>query len=86
MPHELTQYADEGKCDCGYFLTFHLPCHHVLAACSHVTMQDLSRRFMCMHLVYRMGTVFKVYRMEFRPIRHEDDWPTYDSPRIRPNS
>ncbi|KAL4304928.1 uncharacterized protein LOC107646305 [Arachis ipaensis] len=26
---------DECKCDCGYFQALHLPCRHVLAACSH---------------------------------------------------
>ncbi|XP_057755399.1 uncharacterized protein LOC130974541 [Arachis stenosperma] len=26
---------DEGKYDCGYFQTLHVPCRHILAACSH---------------------------------------------------
>ncbi|KAL4304929.1 hypothetical protein AHAS_Ahas16G0027400 [Arachis hypogaea] len=38
-----------------------------------------------MHPVYRMESVFNVYRSEFRPIGHEDDWPSYDRPRIWPN-
>ncbi|XP_025673819.1 uncharacterized protein [Arachis hypogaea] len=60
---------DEGKCDCGYFQALYLPCRHVLAACSHARID--SRGFV--HPVYRMESVFIVYRSEFRPIGHEDD-------------
>ncbi|XP_029154676.1 uncharacterized protein [Arachis hypogaea] len=60
---------DEGKCDCGYFQALHIPCRHVLASCSHARLDW--KRFV--HLVYRMESVFNVYRSEFRPIGHEDD-------------
>ncbi|KAL4306254.1 uncharacterized protein LOC107646853 [Arachis ipaensis] len=71
---------DEGKCDCGYFQALHLRCRHILAACSHARIDW--RGFV--HLVYRMESVFNVYRLEFRPIGHEDDWPSYEG-RIQPN-
>ncbi|XLR34326.1 hypothetical protein S83_062226 [Arachis hypogaea] len=32
-----------------------------------------------------MESVFNVYILEFRLTGHEDDWPHYDGPRIRPN-
>ncbi|KAL4327760.1 hypothetical protein AHAS_Ahas13G0132300 [Arachis hypogaea] len=35
--------------------------------------------------MYRMETIFNVYRAEFRPIGHDNDWPSYDGIRIRPN-
>ncbi|XP_016204359.1 uncharacterized protein LOC107644915 [Arachis ipaensis] len=52
---------DEGKCDCGYFQALHLPCRHVFAACSHARLDW--KRFV--HPVYRMESVFNVYRSEF---------------------
>ncbi|XP_029149635.1 uncharacterized protein [Arachis hypogaea] len=60
---------DEGKCDCGYFQALHISCRHVLAACSHARLDW--KRFV--HPVYRMESIFNVYRSEFRPIGHEDD-------------
>ncbi|XP_029153244.1 uncharacterized protein [Arachis hypogaea] len=60
---------DEDKCDCGYFQALHIPCHHMLAACSHARLDW--KRFV--HPVYRMESVFNVYKSEFRPIGHEDD-------------
>ncbi|XP_057719828.1 uncharacterized protein LOC130934258 [Arachis stenosperma] len=71
---------DERKCDCGYFQALHIHCRHVLAACSHARLDW--KRFV--HPVYHMESVFNIYRSEFRPIGHEDDWPSYDGPRIHP--
>ncbi|XP_016195331.1 uncharacterized protein LOC107636326 [Arachis ipaensis] len=72
---------DECKCDCGYFQALYIPRRHVLAACSHARLDW--RRFV--HPVYRIESVFNIYILEFRPIGHVDDWPSYDGPRIRPN-
>ncbi|RYR73499.1 hypothetical protein Ahy_A02g007866 [Arachis hypogaea] len=63
------------------FTALHLPCCHIIAACSHGRLDW--KRFV--HPVYRMELVFNVYRSEFRPIGHKDDWPSYDGPRIHPN-
>ncbi|QHN88980.1 uncharacterized protein [Arachis hypogaea] len=52
---------DEEKCDCGYFQALHIPCRHVLAACSHA--RPDWKQFV--HPVYRMESVFNVYRSEF---------------------
>ncbi|XP_025678937.1 uncharacterized protein [Arachis hypogaea] len=54
---------NEGTCDCGYFQALHLPCRHVLAACSHARLDWKS----FIHPVYRIESVFNVYRSEFRP-------------------
>ncbi|RYR34578.1 hypothetical protein Ahy_A10g049528 [Arachis hypogaea] len=31
-----------------------------------------------------MESIFNIYRVEFRPIGHEDDWQSYNRPCIRP--
>ncbi|KAL4357174.1 hypothetical protein AHAS_Ahas09G0160300 [Arachis hypogaea] len=46
-------------------------------------MQDLIERVLS--ILYRIESVFNVYISEFRLIGHEDDWPSYDGPRIWPN-
>ncbi|RYR20992.1 hypothetical protein Ahy_B03g066224 [Arachis hypogaea] len=53
----------------------------VKSACSHARLDW--KRFV--HPMYRMESVFNVYRLEFQPIGHVDDWPSYDDPQIRPN-
>ncbi|RYR68260.1 hypothetical protein Ahy_A03g014743 [Arachis hypogaea] len=69
---------DEGKCDFGYFQALHIPCRHVLVVCSH----DRLHWKDFVHRMYRMDTVF-IYRMEFRPISHQEDWLVYNGPSIR---
>ncbi|RYQ83078.1 hypothetical protein Ahy_B10g101699 [Arachis hypogaea] len=76
--HNYQVLLDEGKCDYGYFQALHLPCRYVLAACSHARLDWRDH----VHPMYRIETIFKVYNMEFRLIGHEDDWPSYDGPRI----
>ena len=68
-------------CDCGYFQALHYPCQHVLAACAYARLDWAS----LVDDVYRIQTVFNVYRMEFAAIGNEDYWPPYSGPRIRPN-
>ncbi|RYR64341.1 hypothetical protein Ahy_A03g010470 [Arachis hypogaea] len=79
--HNYQVLLDEGKCEYGYFQVLHLPCRHILTVCSHARLDW--RAHVCP--VYQMETVFKVYSMEFRSIGHENDWPSYDGPRIQPN-
>ena len=71
----------ERWCDCGYFQALHYPCRHVLAACTYAQLDWTNY----VDDVYRIQTVFNVYRMEFASITNEDDWPSYNGPRIRPN-
>ncbi|XLS86250.1 hypothetical protein HN51_036416, partial [Arachis hypogaea] len=52
---------NEGKCNCDYG---YLQALHI--PCRH--------RFV--HPMYRMDTIFNVYREKFRPIGHEDEWPS----------
>ena len=68
-------------CDCGYFQALHYPCRHVLAACAYARLDWGS----FVDDVYRMHTVFNVYRMEFAAIANADYWPEYNGPRICPN-
>ncbi|XP_072084703.1 uncharacterized protein [Arachis hypogaea] len=70
---------DEGNCDCGYFQELHLPCRYILAACSQARIDWKG----FVHPLYRMDSIFNVYKVQFRPIGHEDDWPSYDRPNPR---
>ncbi|XP_015971830.1 uncharacterized protein LOC107495230 [Arachis duranensis] len=55
-------------CDCGYFQALHFPCPHALACCaySRLTWEPY------VHHVYRLSSVFSVYRMGFTPPIPED--------------
>ncbi|XP_020963659.1 uncharacterized protein LOC110265161 [Arachis ipaensis] len=68
-------------CDCGYFQALHFPCPHALACCaySRVTWQPY------LHQVYRLSSVFSVYRMRFTPPIPEGFWPPYDGPTVIPD-
>ncbi|XP_039130809.1 uncharacterized protein LOC120267176 [Dioscorea cayenensis subsp. rotundata] len=68
-------------CDCGAFQTLHFPCRHVLAACSHIRLHWEEY----VDNVYRLQTVFNVYRKEFEPVSNEGYWNPYNGPRLRPN-
>ncbi|CAK8571549.1 unnamed protein product [Lathyrus sativus] len=61
-------------CDCGKFQAFHLPCSHVIAACSSIR-QDYT-----IHIpeVFKVLSVFKVYQESFLGLPHEDNWPKYE--------
>ncbi|XP_057734595.1 uncharacterized protein LOC130950048 [Arachis stenosperma] len=67
-------------CDCGYFQALHFPCPHVLACCaySRLTWRPY------VHQVYRLSSVFSVYRMGFTPLIPEGFWPPYDGPTVIP--
>ncbi|XP_057760981.1 uncharacterized protein LOC130981397 [Arachis stenosperma] len=68
-------------CDCGYFQALHFPCPHALACCaySRLTWEPY------VHHVYRLSSVFSVYRMGFTPPIPEDFWPPYDGPTVIPD-
>ncbi|XP_050917824.1 uncharacterized protein LOC127135051 [Lathyrus oleraceus] len=61
-------------CECGRFQTFHVPCSHVIAACSSIR-QDHS-----VHItdVFKVVNVFKVYEESFLGIPTETSWPQYE--------
>nr|XP_029148829.1 uncharacterized protein LOC114925375 [Arachis hypogaea] len=50
-------------CDCGYFQALHFPCPHALACCAYSRVTWTAY----VHRVYRLSTVFNVYRMGFTP-------------------
>lgn len=60
-------------CDCGRFQTFHLPCSHAIAACSHIN-HDYTT---FIPDLYRVINVFKVYIQSFLGVPQEDSWPPY---------
>ncbi|XP_016191543.1 uncharacterized protein LOC107632370 [Arachis ipaensis] len=68
-------------CDCGYFQELHFPCPHALACCaySRLTWQPY------VHQVYRLSSVFNVYRIGFTPPIPEDFWPPYDGLTVIPD-
>ncbi|XP_050888797.1 uncharacterized protein LOC127093954 [Lathyrus oleraceus] len=61
-------------CECGRFQTFHVPCSHVITACSSIR-QDYS-----MHIadVFKVVNVFKVYEESFLGILTETTRPQYE--------
>ncbi|CAK8564129.1 unnamed protein product [Lathyrus sativus] len=61
-------------CHCGKFQAFHLPCSHVIAACSSIR-QDCT-----IHIseVFTVLNVFKVYKESFVGLPHEENWPKYE--------
>jgi len=61
-------------CDCGKFQAFHMPCSHVIAACSSVN-HDY-RRYI--HQVYSSDHVFNVYNTRFEVIQHPSYWIPYE--------
>ncbi|XP_025617091.1 uncharacterized protein [Arachis hypogaea] len=50
-------------CDCGYFQALHFPYPHALACCAYSRLTWLPY----VHQVYRLSSVFSVYRMGFTP-------------------
>ncbi|XP_072080858.1 uncharacterized protein [Arachis hypogaea] len=68
-------------CDCRYFQALHFLCPHALACCaySRLTWQPY------VHQVYRLSSVFSVYRMGFTPPILEGFWPPYDGPTVIPD-
>ncbi|XP_029145254.1 uncharacterized protein [Arachis hypogaea] len=67
-------------CDCGYFQALHFPCPHALACCAYswLTWEPY------VHQLYRLNSVFSVYRMGFTPPISEGFWPPYDGPTVIP--
>ncbi|XP_057740437.1 uncharacterized protein LOC130957605 [Arachis stenosperma] len=68
-------------CDCGYFQALHYPCCHALACCAYSRLSWQPY----MHQVYRLSSVFSMYRMGFTPPVPEGFWPPYDGPTIIPD-
>ncbi|XP_058742056.1 uncharacterized protein LOC131614500 [Vicia villosa] len=60
-------------CDCGKFQTFHVPCSHAIAACSHVRLNYQ----MFIPPVFRVRNIFKVYEQSFIGVPKEDQWTPY---------
>ncbi|CAK8533553.1 unnamed protein product [Lathyrus sativus] len=60
-------------CDCGKFQTFHMPCSHVIVACSSVRQDP----FLQLSEVYKIMNLFCIYNNSFPVVASEDYWPTY---------
>nr|XP_012567480.1 uncharacterized protein LOC105851313 [Cicer arietinum] len=61
-------------CDCGKYQAKHMPCSHVIAACSSIKYDYWS----LISEVYKVETVLKVYSEAFQPIPNEGYWPQYE--------
>ncbi|CAK8536865.1 unnamed protein product [Lathyrus sativus] len=61
-------------CDCGKFQAFHLPCSHVIVACSRIC-QDYTIHILEVFIILN---VFKVYKESFLRLPHEENWPKYE--------
>ncbi|RYR29219.1 hypothetical protein Ahy_B01g053566 isoform E [Arachis hypogaea] len=68
-------------CDCGYFQALHYPCRHVLAACSYCRLDWRTY----VDDVYRLTTIFNVYKMGFSPPMADDLLPLYEGPQVIPD-
>ncbi|XP_029152384.1 uncharacterized protein [Arachis hypogaea] len=67
--------------DCGYFQALHYPCRHALVYCAYARLTWSTY----VHEMYRLNSVFDVYRMGFTPPIPEGFWPPYDGPTVIPN-
>ncbi|XP_057719858.1 uncharacterized protein LOC130934288 [Arachis stenosperma] len=65
-------------CDCGSFQALHFLCPHALACCAYSQVNWTAY----VHRVYRLSSVFSVYRMGFTPPILEGFWPPYDGPTV----
>ncbi|CAJ2648315.1 unnamed protein product [Trifolium pratense] len=71
----------ESCCDCGEFQALHLPCSHVIAACSHAAQAYQVH----IHDVYKAASVFCVYNNTFPGIQDQSYWPQYYGRRLCPD-
>lgn len=68
-------------CDCGRFRALHLPCSHVIAACSsfcHDYKTFVDNKF-------TNECVYAVYNIHFDVVHHQTYWPNYEGPKVVPN-
>ncbi|XP_073226869.1 uncharacterized protein [Cicer arietinum] len=56
------------------FMAIHVPCSHVITACSYARQNYL----VLISDVYKVVNVFNIYKEEFPPIPNEGYWPTYE--------
>nr|XP_004490342.1 uncharacterized protein LOC101515388 [Cicer arietinum] len=65
-------------CDCGNYQAKHMPCSHVIAACSNIKYDFWS----FIPDVYKVETVLKVYDEAFPPIKNKGYWPKYEGVKV----
>ncbi|XP_029154717.1 uncharacterized protein [Arachis hypogaea] len=68
-------------CDCRSFQALYFLCPHALACCAYSRVNWTAY----VHRVYRLSSVFSVYRMGFTPPILEGFWPPYDGPTVIPD-
>jgi len=69
-------------CDCGKFRALHLPCSHVIAACSSFS-HDYK---IFVDQKFRNESVYAIYNINFDVVHHQQYWPNYVSPKVIPDS
>ncbi|XP_024632960.2 uncharacterized protein [Medicago truncatula] len=68
-------------CDCGRFRALHLPCSHVIAACSsfcHDYKTFVDNKF-------TNECVYAVYNIHFDVVHHQTYWPNYEGLKVVPD-
>ncbi|XP_012571355.1 uncharacterized protein [Cicer arietinum] len=65
-------------CDCGIYQAKHMPCSHVIAACSSIKYNYWS----LISDVYKVESVLKVYDEVFQPIPNQGYWPQYEGVKV----
>ena len=64
---------DRGLCNCKKLQAFHIPCSHVIVACSKARHDSSNLLF----VVYKVINLRNVYNNNFLVVAKEDYWPTY---------
>ena len=67
-----------GWCDCGKYQALHLPCSHVVAACSsfHHNYTTLIPD------VFKNENVYAIYNKAFKVVHDKSYWPPYEDPEL----
>jgi hypothetical protein len=65
-------------CDCGKFQALHLPCSHVIAACSSFSHDYKS----LVHEKFRNESVYSAYNIHFDVVHHQQYWPIYQGVKL----
>ena len=66
------------QCDCGKYQALHLPCSHVIAACSsfHYDYTTLIPD------VFKNENVYAIYNEAFKVVHDKSYWPPYEGPQL----
>jgi hypothetical protein len=67
-----------GWCDCGKFQALHLPCSHVIAACSSFRHDYRT----LIPAVFTNESVYAIYNTRFEVVQDKSYWPPHEGPKL----